>query len=343
MDNFIENMDSLIENIGALKLDDGRAKFRPNNYNSNELESDSNSVMIDDGELIHKKKRKDCETNWCEFITACFYDNQDLQNADELLEHVPTKIQCYEFDKYKSKLDSNKKNEYYAYYLSLKNKNSISCENIRNIYLVGKCYKKYPNIVELNKNYNKKQTKGDIYIEYTNNQYVAISVKQSKECTDTNYSVYTFFNKEDKATLISSFDELLHQNGGCNKKSNSDRNNISKILHRRDNLYFNQLKLMIERNKNRIKTELYRDLYCVDLNYDIYKFNSADFFSIKKIIDIDTVIFEEFKEYYKTKKNKERKCAKLFYKLTVGDDIYRVEIRWKGNYSASPQFMCYLI
>lgn len=344
LDEMITKLDVMLNNLNLSeghRIDEGLRIDEHHRIDERHI-LDESLDEVQNGPTI-KKKRSDCENNCYELIVAYFYDNQNLQSADELLEYIPVNIQCNELDKYKSNLVHNKKNEYYAYYVSLKEKNSISCENIRNIYLAGKCYKKYPNIVELNKNYNKKQTKGDIYIEYANNQYVAISVKQSKACTDTNYSVYKFFNDKDRVVLINSFDQLLHQNGNRDKKSKRDRDDINKLLYRRDNIYFNQLKLMIEKNKNTIVTELYRDLYCIDLSYDIYKFNKNDFYSIKKHVDVDTLIFEEYTEYYKTKNNKDRKCAKMFYKLIVGSDVYRVEIRWKGNHSASPQFLCYLI
>jgi hypothetical protein len=61
----------------------------------------------------------------------------------------------------------------------------------------------------------------------------------------------------------------------------------------------------------------------------------------KKIEAID--VTSDYQSYsYKDKNGNQRKCAKMFYKLMVNNDIYRVEIRWKGNFSASPQFLCYL-
>ena len=54
---------------------------------------------------------------------------------------------------------------------------------------------------------------------------------------------------------------------------------------------------------------------------------------------MSTVVFEEYLPYYLKKSGVERKVAKLFYRLTVGEKIYRVEVRWKGDiYNAAPQF-----
>ncbi len=51
------------------------------------------------------------------------------------------------------------------------------------------------------------------------------------------------------------------------------------------------------------------------------------------------VVFEEFDDFYKTKKGEHFQAAKMFYKLTINDMIYKVVIRHKGSFSASPQFV----
>ena len=117
------------------------------------------------------------------------------------------------------------------------------------------------------------------------------------------------------------------------------------------------------------------DLLSNNVQYDIYKFNGETFTLINKkktniINDINinininndddinnnddninndndndnnNIIFTECNEFYKTVSNSLRQCAKMFYKLIINNIIYRVEIRWKGSFTASPQFMCYLI
>lgn len=50
--------------------------------------------------------------------------------------------------------------------------------------------------------------------------------------------------------------------------------------------------------------------------------------------------FIEHMPYYYDKKGVKRQTAKLFYQLKVFNDIYRVEVRWKGNiHNSSPQFL----
>ena len=85
--------------------------------------------------------------------------------------------------------------------------------------------------------------------------------------------------------------------------------------------------------------QLLQALYCANVNYDIYEFDGTSFIKLNKVIDMTTATFEEHMPYYFDKSGAEREAAKLFYRLTVGEKIYRVEIRWKGNvYNAAPQF-----
>jgi len=55
--------------------------------------------------------------------------------------------------------------------------------------------------------------------------------------------------------------------------------------------------------------------------------------------EMSVVTLEEHEPYYHTTKGKRRNAAKLFYRLSIQDKHYRVEIRWKGNiFASSPQF-----
>ena len=288
------------------------------------------------------KKRVNCDYNCYELITSYYYDNPEIQNIDELLNYEPTKIVCNDLQKYKNNLKKSKKNNnYYDYYLSLK-QSTIELIDIETIYLVGKSFSKYEDIKNLNKNYDVKETKSDIYIKIKNGSYIGISIKQDNKCCETNYSVYKFFTKVQQENLKTTFNDILDANGIKDKNSKHNRIKINTIFYNRDNIYFNLLKEMIELNKNKIIKDLLKYLYSNEVNYDIYKFNGSQFYKINGINNFDNVIFSECDDFYKDKNGNQRKCAKMFYKLMVNNDIYRVEIRWKGNFSASPQFLCYL-
>lgn len=149
-------------------------------------------------------KRINCEYNIYELICASFYVNKSIKLSTDLLNHIKsdlTKIICYDIDKYKQNINKKNKDKYFEYYQILQKENKICYDNIEKIYLTGKSYSKYPEIIKLNKNYNKKQTKGDIYIVYENKEIVSLSVKQNYNCTETNYSIYKFFDKTETDIL----------------------------------------------------------------------------------------------------------------------------------------------
>ena len=272
--------------------------------------------------------------------------NPNIKNEDLLYEYIKTSsviIVCVDLHKYQSNINYINKQKYYNYYKKLQTVNTLVCDNINSIFIINKSFTKYKELSNCNINVNKKQTKGDIYIKYNNEKIIAISVKQDNQCTETNYSIYKFFDKVEISSLHDMFNKLLEDNGKLIKNNKLHRELINKLFYTRNNIYFNNLKLIIENNKNKIKNELVNDLLSNNLEYDIYKFNGEIFANIKKNILNINIVFEECNDFYKTVNGDNRKCAKMFYKLVIDNLQYRVEIRWKGNFSASPQFMCYLL
>ena len=291
-------------------------------------------------------KRANSDNNIYELIVAYFYTNPNIKNEDLLYEYMQTTsaiLICVDLHKYQNNIKYINKKKYYDYYKKLQNVNTLSCDNIKSIFIINKSFAKYNELINCNKNVNKKQTKGDIYIKYNNEKIIAITVKQDNKCTETNYSIYKFFNKLEISGLHDMFNKLLEDNGKLIKNNKLNRELINKILYTRNNIYFNELKLIIENNKIKIKNELVNDLLSNNLEYDIYKFNGDIFSNIKKDISNINIVFEECDDFYKTLSGVTRQCAKMFYKLVIDNLVYRVEIRWKGNFTAAPQFMCYLV
>ena len=291
-------------------------------------------------------KRANSDNNIYELIVAYFYTNPNIKNEDLLYEYMQTTsaiLICVDLHKYQNNIKYINKKKYYDYYKKLQNVNTLSCDNIKSIFIINKSFAKYNELINCNKNVNKKQTKGDIYIKYNNEKIIAITVKQDNKCTETNYSIYKFFNKLEISGLHDMFNKLLEDNGKLIKNNKLNRELINKILYTRNNIYFNELKLIIENNKIKIKNELVNDLLSNNLEYDIYKFNGDIFSNIKKDISNINIVFEECDDFYKTLSGVTRQCAKMFYKLFIDNLVYRVEIRWKGNFTAAPQFMCYLV
>ena len=109
------------------------------------------------------------------------------------------------------------------------------------------------------------------------------------------------------------------------------------------NPYWKNLKESIENNLQLVKEDLLSTLYGKKLNYDLYEFDGEDLVPISKPENIDNILFNEHKSFYYTKKGSLRKTSKLFYLFKNGKNEYRVEIRHKGSFTASPQFQFHQI
>jgi len=241
-------------------------------------------------------------------------------------------------------------------------------DNIVCIYISGKT-NKHSEIDELNYGLNKLETKSDIYIKLKNNSIIenidienidienidikniknksiiGLSVKQSKKATKSNYSVQktlveiTGKKETDKQLTKEKKDYLREQGFPKFEQKNRDSINALFYLQNKENPYMIKLKKEIENNKKHISKYLVEKLYCSNVNYCIYEFNGIKLTELVKRIDNIDISFEEHLPYYYDKKGNERKAAKLFYKLTCNNKVYRVEVRWKGNiHSSSPQF-----
>ena len=220
-------------------------------------------------------------------------------------------------------------------------KSKFGYSDIELIYLTGKNVV-YPEIIELNKDIDKKKSKGDIYIKLINGNFIGYSIKQSKDATKSNYSVQKMLDdKSDYDNLTKIKLDYLIANG-FPEHDDTKRVYVNKLFYPDviDNPYWKELKIAIEKYKIKVIKGLVGNLFCEKIPYDIYEFNGEEILYLNDImIDFNTVSFEEHRDYYFTRKNVMRKCAKLFFRLSILDKVYRVEIRWKGNiHNASPQF-----
>jgi hypothetical protein len=165
-------------------------------------------------------------------------------------------------------------------------------------------------------------------------------VKQSKDATKSNYSVQKMLGEELDKILTSEKKAYLKENGiECFDKT--QRPVVNKLFYpqNKTNRYWSRIREEISNNNAMLLTQLLNSLYCSNINYDIYEFDGTSFAKLNKTVDLTTAKFEEYLPYYLDKSGRERETAKLFYRLTVGEKNYRVEIRWKGDvYNAAPQF-----
>jgi hypothetical protein len=318
-------------------------------FNVDKLTQSFASLSIPDKKPV--KKRVSTEYNGMELVVSILIMNLDIHNATDLIEKINDNkvylnikfntINCQ--TKYiddilkKVKILPDYINNIYKstmFQSLLLNLNNIVC-----VYISGK-KNTHSEINILNINLDKKSAKADIYIKYQNNQIIGISIKQSVNCTKTNFSVHKYFPKNtDKNLTIIKKDYLKNQ--GYSRSNKIDRSEINSLFYPNNkcNPYWIQLKEAININKNKIANELANALFCVNIPYDIYEFNGINFSKLNNNNTISNIIFEEHLPYYLTKNGTERCAAKLFYRLIINNQIFRIEIRWKGNvYNSSPQF-----
>jgi hypothetical protein len=296
--------------------------------------------------FVNNSTRSSVEFNGMELVCALLIIEPKIKSYNDLEKCLPT-IQKYralkfnEEDDYKEYIkDIQKKEKIVSEYISnfrlfLKD---LRCKPIETVFIAGKL-NKHDEIEKLNEGLCKLETKSDIYIKYRDNTFVGLSVKQSKDCTKSNYSVQKMLGEklDTELTLIK---KKYLEDKGFNKFLKSQRKEVNALFYpqNRDNPYMNRLRKEIKKNSDKISKTLVQKLYCSNINYDIYEFNGVELVKLNCDKDLK-VYFEEHLPYYYDTKNNERKTAKLFYRLIVNDKTYRIEVRWKGNvFSCSPQF-----
>ena len=309
------------------------------------------------------KKRATVEYNGMELVLALLVLYDDINTYGELLQKIQDmkenpgdyiltilfndpNLALGENDDLKNYLaDIVKKesivNSFITRFRILSLKETLHGDKIKHIYISGK-KNKHTKIDELNKGYDSKAAKADIYIEYTDEdlKIIGVSVKQSKDATKSNYSVQKMLGEELDKILTSEKKAYLKENGiECFDKT--QRPVVNKLFYpqNKTNHYWSRIREEIINNNAMLLTQLLNSLYCSNINYDIYEFDGTSFAKLNKTVDLTTAKFEEYLPYYLDKSGRERETAKLFYRLTVGEKNYRVEIRWKGDvYNAAPQF-----
>jgi hypothetical protein len=308
---------------------------------------------------VQVKKRSSSEFNAMELICSLVLLYRNINNFNDLMEQVL----CMESDKtmYENILKFNSEKDFSEYVKDVNKKkniitnyieqfkisidlmNDLSSDNIKKIYVSGKI-NKHPEINVLNNGLCKLEAKSDIYIELKDDAFIGLSVKQSKDAPKSNYSVQKILGEEtDK--LLTEMKKTFLRYQGFPKHDKNKRDNVNALFYpqNKENYYMNRLKEEIENNKEIILNFLIKKLFCSSVHYDMYEFDGIKLTKLNPNSNVDqSRSFEEHMPYYYDKQGQERKTAKLFYKLTYDNKIYRVEVRWKGNiHNASPQFQIY--
>jgi hypothetical protein len=148
------------------------------------------------------------------------------------------------------------------------------------------------------------------------------------------------FGTETDHKLTETRHNYLNENGIVDFQK-SQRSKVNELFYPKNtnNPYWHEVKKQITENNKTLSTKIVSYLYSTSVPYDMYEFDGESIYKLNKVVNADSVVFEEHTPYYYDSKGKLRRAAKLFYRLEVEDKKFRVEVRWKGDvYNSSPQF-----
>lgn len=321
-----------------------------------------------------KSGRKNTDNNAFELVVALmpFYHDKtvsELTSLDhsEISRYV--NVPAGEYANYMKDLETRTPNVVKNYMDTLHRKvqSEFPDETITGTDLEGKNLKTNE-LKDLNTGKDKKQAKADVYFRLekgSNKRIIGLSVKQTKDCTKTNFSVekmlYEITNdKQIRKDLSDLRKKVIIDNGllGEARQLNAKRpdltakeletlkDGIRAKLNRLfspkanpNNPYWIALKSAINERIQGLAEEIVKNLFPSDLGYPLYEFDGIDF--VRLDISNDTKItMKPSTRYTMTQSGEDRDAAKLFYQLTVDNKKYRIEIRFKGNiWASSPQFL----
>lgn len=299
-------------------------------------------------------KRSTVEHNFAEFVIALLIDNISINTTEELFriidnfDETKTKI-CFnaEGDKEEYIKDTYKKNYLLEDYINNFRKiDSSFWRNIKNIYISGKT-NKHKFVDNLNKGFDRKETKSDIYIEYLDKPPIGISVKQSSDAQKSNYSIEKMAGiyepglskslSENRRAYCRSHN--YYGLKGLNAEEKKQRRDFVNNLFHIKNPHFDALMFYIEKYKIEFGIDLVNYLNSTAVPYNVYEFDGKEMIHLNKNRNFKNIRFELHEPYKYKKNNNLRNDAKIYYQLTYDDKKYKVEVRFKTDiYTSSAQF-----
>lgn len=224
----------------------------------------------------------------------------------------------------------------------------FNINDIKKVVLCGKNFDNSQYLKNIHKNIpNCQKNKADIFIILNSSEILfGLSIKQDSKCTKFNRSLYLSLNCSKSVNKLKDIKIKFIKNNYpelSNLNNKNYRKKINKLMYNKYNPFWTNIREVINNKHNIIKTDLKSILYGEKLPYYLYEYNSESIKKIENTLSLDNITFREYEEFYLTKNGNPRKAAKLFYLFETPTDNYRVEIRHKGSYSASPQFQFHKI
>ena len=275
-------------------------------------------------------KRKNVETNWCEMGVAMMLADPCIATVVDLKTALhPAILECPNLDAYRTDLVCRNKSDAQKTMDAFRRQIPAAWTSpIRRVYLVGKHVARYPALVALNAGNDVKNSKADVYIEFEDGTYAGISCKASKDATLTNFSVEKMFDSHLRQVCAWTRERVV----GAHPIAQNFYPGVP-------NEYWSMLRANIRTYNASIKKTLVTGIYARRTPYPMYEFNGSEMVNLSSAPAPSAATFREFLEHYK----KAPHAAKMFYLLRVDSASYRVEVRWKGHFRGSPQFLTHRI
>ena len=303
--------------------------------------------------------RKNCEHMWSELVFCikilypCVETKQDIINIKDTLVKNSKFIFKGNIDNYYIDISIRDEKKIKEYLLNIP-----IIIDIHKVYLTGKYYNDYEDIVSININkntgekYDVKVTKSDIYIQDNQNVFIGISLKSSSQDCITNYSISKIFDELEIPNSLNNLklnvlkdgfgvNNYIYTNDNQTKKEKKEaREKANRLFYNKDNIYFKTIIELIQLNMVQF-IKYYMNCLGPKMPYKIYQYNGIKYKTTPEYSD-DIIKNVKITRRLKDENNV---SAKLWYTVLIyGEEKYRFEIRFKNDiYNGSSQILTYNI
>lgn len=279
--------------------------------------------------------RKNCETNWAELAVAALFDDPTVKTVDDLYNCRLAETN----PEYVNDLEGRKEERVKLYLANLnKQLSKFNFEKVDRVIVLGKNQKVDPEIAEIQKGLDRKQTKADVMVKFVDGRWIGISVKDSVGATLTNYSVEKILPTGKELARVRL--QVQESAGLPTDKQDKDLRPQYNACFKKENDYFNAVEKELDENREEVLETWVKSMYPSEMPFDLFLFNGVTFTQINRVVDTSDVQFTRIENPAKNS----RGAAKMFYSVQVeGIGTYRWEIRWKGNTLQSPQILTHAV
>lgn len=312
-----------------------------------------------------KKKRKNVEAPWTEYIAAVVFQHPEA--TFDQLSSLPLELTEPMKEAYLSDMEKRPQKSVREWFETCKERTAqwrtssgITITDTLEVFLTGKKVRNI-RVAELLKPIkDKKQHKADIFICVNGDRWIGVSIKTTHGDPLSNWSIEKLIRQSSPAIadkLKEHKTKLLTENGierNWREKKEENRAKYNAIMHGK-NIYKEILHKWITANAGTTLKDIIASIAGSSVTeFSNHKYDGTAFedlcqtYTSIKESDMNMVAdCPETNDLLKCKGLKQHysdTAAKLWYYVKVEDSFkYRFEIRWKGDPFASPQLMLYTL